>query len=118
MKIRANMEFRRFEERQYDFVDSNGKRVQGEKKVYVFLNEEDQIVKVKLPKDSNMKFELHKGDEVEAVLDCKMKAFVDKESGKVNEAAFQVYFELLDIIPFKSVDNAPKDKKDNNGGKF
>ena len=117
MKIRANMEFRRFEESQYDFVDSAGKRVQGEKKVYVFLNEEDQIVKVKLPKDSNMKFELHKGDEVEAVLDCKMKAFVDKESGKVNEAAFQVYFELLDIIPFKSVDNAPKEKKDN-GGKF
>ena len=119
MKIRANLEFRRFEESQYDFVDGSGKRVQGVKKVYVFLNEEDKIIKVKLPKDSDMKFELNKGDDIEAVLDCKMKAFVDKESGNINESAFQVYFELLDVIPFKSVDT-PKDKKNAgvDGGKF
>ncbi len=100
MKTRANLEFRRYEENSYDFVAKDGKRVQGTSKVYVFLTEEDKIIKVKLPKDSDMKFDLKKGDEVEALLNATLKPFVDKESGRVDEGNFYASFELLDIVPF------------------
>lgn len=126
MKTRANLEFRRYEENSYDFVSKEGKRVQGTSKTYVFLTEEDKIIKVKHPKDSALKFELHKGDEVEALLKATLKPVVDKESGRVDESNFYASFELLDIVPFKSVgrdvpveQTDKQDKKKNDkGGMF
>ena len=97
MKLNVNLEFRKLEENNYDFVDNSGKRVSGVSKVYTFMNEDEELLRVGLPKDVVIDAEMKKGQSYDVVLDCKLKPMVDK-NGNVNNKQFFAYFQLLEVL--------------------
>ena len=102
MKIVTNLEYRKFEENAYDFVDASGKRQSGVSKAYIFMTEDDEVLKVGLPKDTVINVDMVKGKSYDVHLDVKLKPVVDKNSN-VSQKQFYSYFQLLDVVvnPFE-----------------
>ena len=97
MVVITNLEFRKFEESAYDFLDSNGKRQSGVSKAYLFMTEEEEVIKVGLPKDVNICVEMKRGQLYDVKLDAKIKPVVDKNNN-VSQKQFYVYFQLLEVL--------------------
>ena len=83
MKVYLTLEYRKFEENNYDFVDSSGKRQTGVSKSYIFLNEDEELLRVGLLKNVSIDVDFKKGQEYDVALECNLKAVVDK-NGNVN----------------------------------
>ena len=98
-----NLEFRKSEESTYDFVDSNGRRQSGISRSCLFMNDEELIIKVGIPKDVELNVDMKKGQSYDVVLDCKMKPYVDK-NGNVSQKQFTVYYQFVEVLvnPFDS----------------
>ena len=100
MKIKSELEFRGYKENNYDFVDDTGKRISGISKVLTFLtvgDEDEQRIKVALPKDCNIDVErLHKGFIYNVELEEILKPCIDKNNN-VNEKQFFAKFNFIGI---------------------
>ena len=98
-----NLEFRKCEESFYDFVDANGRRQSGLSRSILFMNDEDIIIKVGIPKDVELNVDMKKGHTYGLVLDAKMKPVVDKTTGNVSQKQFTVYYQFVEVAvnPFE-----------------
>ena len=111
MKIRSILEFRKFEENAYDFVDERtGKRQSGVSKSYIFMTEDDEVLKVGLAKDVTINVEMKKGQSYDVVLDVKLKPVVDKNSN-VSQKQFYSFFQLLEVVVNPFDQKKQEDKK-------
>ena len=119
MKIKSELEYRGYKESNYDFVDDSGKRVSGTSKVLTFLttgDEDEQKIKVALPKDSNVEADkLHKGFVYNVELEVILKPCIDKNNN-VNEKQFFARFNFIGIevpdVPGDEPEQKPEDKPD------
>lgn len=97
MRLNVNLEYRKFEENNYDFVDASGKRQSGVSKVYTFMNEDEELIRVGVPKNVEINVGMKKGQCYDVVLDCNLKPVVDK-NGNVGNKQFYVYFQLIEVL--------------------
>lgn len=117
MKIKSELEYRGYKESNYDFVDDGGKRVSGTSKILTFLttgDEDEQKIKVALPKDSNVEADkLHKGFTYSVELEVILKPCIDKNNN-VNEKQFFARFNFIGIdvpdVPEDEPEQKPDDK--------
>ncbi len=99
MKAFVEMEYRGYEENPYEMVVGGSIR-KGISKVLVFLDENMQIIKVSIPKDSTLDISGLKEKESYSVeLDVKMTPIV--KGTNVSQKQFQTYFQIINIMPFK-----------------
>ena len=108
MKCLSNLEFRKYEENEYDFTDAQGQRQAGTSKSLVFINDDEKLIRITVPKDCADKFDnLKKGYSYDVRYDLRLKPVVDK-SNNPSDKQFFAYFSLIEVIPFA---NTPKESK-------
>ena len=105
MKIIVTMEFRGYEESPYEMV--SGQRViKGVSRSLTFLDDNMQIIKVGIPKDSTFNVQtVELKHEYTLELDMKMQPVVNPTNKAVSQKQFQVYFQILDVVPFAPGNN-------------